>query len=114
MRSLTWNALGCLFFLWSLCLMCTGSPTDVAVSHCITWFQTQLILTTCQIRYHSHFWDHCRSGQLCTLIPRGGFEYHTVGRLCELILAGTKKNNSLRFEVDIVSRSQLMPLQPAS
>ena len=26
----------------------------VAVSHCITWFQTQLILTTCQIRYHSH------------------------------------------------------------
>ena len=23
------------------------------VSHCITWFQTQLILTTCQIRYHA-------------------------------------------------------------
>ena len=21
---------------------------------CITWFQTQLILTSCQIRYHSH------------------------------------------------------------
>ena len=26
----------------------------MAVSHCITWFHTQLILTTCQIRYHSH------------------------------------------------------------
>ena len=22
--------------------------------HCITWFQTQLILTMCQIRYHGH------------------------------------------------------------
>ena len=33
--------------------MHTGKPTGVAVSHC-TWFQTQLILTTCQIRYHSH------------------------------------------------------------
>ena len=38
--------------------MHTGKPTSVAVSHCITWFQTQLILTTCQIRYHSHLWDH--------------------------------------------------------
>ena len=26
----------------------------MAVSHCITRFQTQLTLTTCQIRYHSH------------------------------------------------------------
>ena len=26
----------------------------VAVSHCTTWFQTQLLFTTCQIRYHSH------------------------------------------------------------
>ena len=34
--------------------MYTGKPTGVAVSHCITWFQTQLILTACQIRYHSH------------------------------------------------------------
>ena len=34
------------------------------VSHCITWFQTQLILTTCQTRYHSHLWDHCSTGQL--------------------------------------------------
>ena len=37
----------------SLCLMHTGKPTGVAVSHCIAWFQTQLILTTCQIRYHA-------------------------------------------------------------
>ena len=40
-------------FTPSLCLMHAGKPTGVAVSHCITWFQTQLILTTCQIRYHS-------------------------------------------------------------
>ena len=37
--------------LQSLCLMHTGKPTGVAVSHCITW--TQLILTTCQTRHHS-------------------------------------------------------------
>ena len=51
------------FSLQSLCLMHTGEPTGVAVSHCITWFQTQLILTTCQIRYHSHLWDHRSTGQ---------------------------------------------------
>ena len=38
------------FSLQSLCLVHTGRPTGVAVSHCMTWFQTQLILTTCQIR----------------------------------------------------------------
>ena len=48
----------------SLCLMHNGKPTGMAVSHCITWFQTQLILTTCQIRYHSHLWDHRSTGQL--------------------------------------------------
>ena len=42
----------CLF--QPLCLMHTGKPTGMAVSHCITRFQTQLILTTCQIRYHGH------------------------------------------------------------
>ena len=42
------------FSLQSLCLMHTGKPTGVAVSHCITWFLTQLILITCQIRYHGH------------------------------------------------------------
>ena len=39
-------------------LMHTGKPKGVAVSHCITSFQTQLSLTTFQIRYHSHLWDH--------------------------------------------------------
>ena len=38
----------------SLCLMHTGKPVGVAVSHWINWFQTQLILTTCQIRYRGH------------------------------------------------------------
>ena len=48
----------------SLCLTHTGKPTGVAVSHCITWFQTHVILTTFQIRYHSHLWDHRSTGQL--------------------------------------------------
>ena len=30
----------------SLCLLHTGKPTGVAISHCTTQFQTQLILTT--------------------------------------------------------------------
>ena len=42
------------FSLRSLCLTHTGNPTGVALSHCITWFQSQLLRTTCQIRYHSH------------------------------------------------------------
>ena len=46
------------FSLQSLCLVHTGKPAGVAVSHCTTRFQTQLFLTTCQIRYHSHLWDH--------------------------------------------------------
>ena len=52
------------FSLQSLCLMHTGKPMGVAVSHCITWFQTELILTTYQIHYHSHLWDHRSTGQL--------------------------------------------------
>ena len=34
----------------SLCLLHTGKPTGVAISHCTTQFQPQLILTTCLIR----------------------------------------------------------------
>ena len=34
------------FSLQPLCLMHTGKPTGVAVPHCITSFQAQLILTT--------------------------------------------------------------------
>ena len=45
-------------------LMHTGKLMGVAVSHCITWFHTQLIFSACQIRYHSHLWDHCRTGLL--------------------------------------------------
>ena len=51
------STLRCYFSAYSLlCLMHAGKPTGVAVSHRITWFQTQLILTACQIRYHSLFW----------------------------------------------------------
>ena len=54
------------FSLQSLCLMHTGNPTGVAVSHC-TCFQTQPIPTACQIRYHNHLWiivalDHSEPG----------------------------------------------------
>ena len=52
------------FNLQSLCLMHTRKPKGVAVSHCIIWFHTHLILTTCQIRYHGHLWDHRSTGQL--------------------------------------------------
>ena len=41
------------FSLQSLCLMHTGKPTGVAVSHCITWFQTQVILAACHCSVHS-------------------------------------------------------------
>ena len=50
--------------LQSSCLMHMGKRTGVAVSHRISWFQTQLIPTACQIRYHSHLWDHRSTGQL--------------------------------------------------
>ena len=40
---------------------CVGPPHH---SHCTTWFQTQPILTACQIRYLSHLWDHRSTRQL--------------------------------------------------
>ena len=58
----------------------------MAVSHCTTWFQTQLILTTCQNRYHSHLRDHGSTGQLCALIRRNCFEYHVMNRVHQLTL----------------------------
>ena len=56
--------LHCLFQPSVLCLMHTGTPMGVAVSRCISWFQTQLILTMCQIRYHAHLRDHHNTRQL--------------------------------------------------
>ena len=42
------------FSAYCLCASCTlGRLWAWAAFHCITWFQTQLILTTCQIRYHA-------------------------------------------------------------
>ena len=45
---------------------CQGSndKTEKLPKGCIIWFQTQPILITCQIRYHSHLWDHRRTGRL--------------------------------------------------
>ena len=48
----------------SLHLHVWGQSLCTHISHCITWFRTQLILTTLQIRYHSHLWDHSSTGQL--------------------------------------------------
>ena len=61
----------------------------MAVSHCITWFRTQLILTACQIRYRSHLWDHRSTGQLWTLILRRCLKYHLMSRVRQLILVWT-------------------------
>ena len=36
-------------------------PRDDLSESC---FQTQLLLTTCQIRHYNHLWDHRRTGQL--------------------------------------------------
>ena len=54
--SMSWKLFLSIFLSCIILLqfMHTGKPTGVAVSHCIAWFQTQLILTTCQIRYHGH------------------------------------------------------------
>ena len=62
----TWSALEALSEL-SLCLPTvthTGTPMGVAVSHCITRFQTRFTSTMCQIRYHSHWWWHRSTAQL--------------------------------------------------
>ena len=44
-----------------------GKGVELEGNYCdygITWSQTQLILIACQIRYHSHLWDHRSTGQL--------------------------------------------------
>ena len=33
-------------------------------SHCIWWYQIQLTLTTCDVRYHTVLWDDGGAGQL--------------------------------------------------
>ena len=55
-----------LFFysLQSLCLTHTGKPTGVAVSHCITWFQTQPIPHCVSDLLPHPLWDRCSTGQL--------------------------------------------------
>ena len=62
--------------VWHICQkgVCAGrAPDKRGPTHpkklssaelCITRFQTQRILTACQIRYHSHLWDHRSTGQL--------------------------------------------------
>ena len=61
-------------------------PTGVAVSHCITWFQIQLILTPCQIRYHTHCGIIVALDSSEPLIPRGYLEFCELSRLRQLIL----------------------------
>ena len=55
--------------LKSLCLMHSGKPAGVAVSHWLTWFQTQLILTTCDQRGGGrHSWSLSTMGPSPTLL----------------------------------------------
>ena len=56
------------------------------VSHCLTWFQTQQILTACQIRCHRHLWEHRSIGRLRNLIPRRCLTYHMMHRVTALFL----------------------------
>ena len=77
----------CLFQLTVFCASCAHwKPTGVADSHCILWYQTQLILTACQIRYQSHLWGHCRTGQLWAFIPRSYLKHPPMSRPRQLIL----------------------------
>ena len=46
----------------------TGKPTGMAVSQGVIRYQTRLIRTPRQIRYHSQLCDHRRSGQPSTSI----------------------------------------------
>ena len=64
----------------------------------IYYFQTQLILTTCQIRYHSHLWDHRSTGRLRTVTPRRYLEYCEVSGLHQLIFGLSQKNEEKKTE----------------
>ena len=33
-------------------------------SHCISWYQIQQVLTTCNVRYHTVLWGNRSTGQL--------------------------------------------------
>ena len=55
---------------------------------CITWFQTQLILTTCQGRYQSHLAQH---GTALILDSERFLECLLVSGLHRLAVAGTRK-----------------------
>ena len=65
----------------------------MAVSHCITWFQIQLILTACQIRYRIHCWI------LVELDSFGPWEYcacsvPAVRTQCKILYVGNYLNPS--------------------
>ena len=65
----------------------TGKPTGVALSHCITWFQTQPILS---LRVRSATTVICgiivALDSSRSLMPRGHLEYCEVSGLRQLIL----------------------------
>jgi hypothetical protein len=103
-RSLTsaFNLPTAVFFsLQPSCLTHTGKPTGMAVSHCITWFQTQIIPTTCQIRYHSH------CGIIVALDSSDYLEYCTVSRLRQIILVWTEKKTKKTTPVMVCACSAL-------
>ena len=66
----------------------------MAVSQCMTWFQTQLILT-CQIRYHGH----CGIIVARTLIPRGYLQNCEVSRLRQLVFVQTKTKENFSLTI---------------
>ena len=72
-------------------LILMWTTKSVVVSHCITLFQNQLILTLCQICLLSHLWDQRSIGQLRTVVPRRCVGCHMMHKVRPLILMGTMK-----------------------
>ena len=55
-------------FFSAFSLLCAPvAPWDAyrrGSSHCISWFQIELTLTTCHVRYHTELWDNRSIGLL--------------------------------------------------
>ena len=95
-------SLHCLYSAYSHCAGCTlGSLRARQSPTAQPGFS--LILTTCQICYHSHLCDHRSTGQLWALILRGCLEYQVVSRISQIMLVWTK--NKMREEAGLPAGS---------
>ena len=58
-------------------------------SHCISWHQNQLILTTFHVCYHIALWDNCRHRTALIFASERFLECLLVSGLCQLAMART-------------------------